>query len=242
MDELDISGKRYISTRRAARQHGYHSDYMGQLIRSKKVVGQKVGRAWYIEEESLDRYLGRAPATSEPIPTAGAVNEQTGTEPDSIVEESNSVELQERREEVPASEGVDSKTEETSLETRATPEAEEERELIQLKEQVEEEGPALVPIRKHETTSPLRSNGLRYVSDDIPAIPIVTRMPPVSNMSRQPVVHGYEAVVSTRFPFISLSIVGVCAIIGAVFVSHFVSATIVSEEGKSAIVEYAIHW
>ena len=51
MDELEISGKRYISTRRAAREHGYHSDYMGQLIRGKKVAGQKVGRAWYIEED-----------------------------------------------------------------------------------------------------------------------------------------------------------------------------------------------
>ncbi len=66
MDELEISGKRHISTRRAAREHGYHSDYMGQLIRSKKVAGQKVGRSWYIDEESLNAYLGKAPTPAPP--------------------------------------------------------------------------------------------------------------------------------------------------------------------------------
>lgn len=59
MDELEISGKRYISTRRAGKEHGYHSDYIGQLIRGNKVGGQKVGRAWYVDAESLTQYLGK---------------------------------------------------------------------------------------------------------------------------------------------------------------------------------------
>ncbi len=59
MDELEISGKRYISSRRAARQYKYHSDYIGQLIRGGKVVGAKVGRAWYVETKSLATYLGQ---------------------------------------------------------------------------------------------------------------------------------------------------------------------------------------
>jgi len=57
MDELEISGKRYLSSKRAAREHKYHADYIGQLIRSGKVVGTKVGRAWYVEAASLDEYL-----------------------------------------------------------------------------------------------------------------------------------------------------------------------------------------
>lgn len=57
MDELEISGKRYISSRRAAKEHHYHTDYIGQLIRGRKIKGTKVGRAWYVEEDSLRAYL-----------------------------------------------------------------------------------------------------------------------------------------------------------------------------------------
>jgi hypothetical protein len=57
MDELDISGKRYISSKRAAKENRYHTDYIGQLIRSGKIAGSKVGRTWYVEVESLARYL-----------------------------------------------------------------------------------------------------------------------------------------------------------------------------------------
>lgn len=59
MDELEISGKRYISSRRAAKENHYHTDYIGQLIRAKKIIGSKVGRAWYVEEESLKAYLNQ---------------------------------------------------------------------------------------------------------------------------------------------------------------------------------------
>jgi len=59
MDELEISGKRYISTRRAGKENKYHSDYIGQLIRGGKVKGQKVGRSWYVDESSLATYLGK---------------------------------------------------------------------------------------------------------------------------------------------------------------------------------------
>ncbi len=60
MDELEISGKRYISTHRAAKEYKYHADYIGQLIRGKKVSGRKVGRSWYVELDSLvAAYLGK---------------------------------------------------------------------------------------------------------------------------------------------------------------------------------------
>lgn len=57
MDELEISGKRYISSRRAGKEHRYHPDYIGQLIRGGKVPGQKVGRAWYVDAEALKAYF-----------------------------------------------------------------------------------------------------------------------------------------------------------------------------------------
>lgn len=58
MDELEISGKRYISARRAAKEYKYHSDYIGQLIRGKKLVGRKVGRSWYVELDSMKAFFG----------------------------------------------------------------------------------------------------------------------------------------------------------------------------------------
>jgi hypothetical protein len=59
MDELEIAGKRYLSSRRAAKEHRYHIDYIGQLIRAGKVTGKKVGRSWYVEETSLKNYLAQ---------------------------------------------------------------------------------------------------------------------------------------------------------------------------------------
>lgn len=64
MDELLLSGKKHISARRAAKENGYASDYIGQLIRAGKLAGQKVGRAWYVEEASLRSFLGK-PAPQE---------------------------------------------------------------------------------------------------------------------------------------------------------------------------------
>ena len=77
MDELEISGKRYISTRRAGKDHNYHADYIGQLIRAKKVEGRKIGRAWYVNADSLATYLGKeAPAHPRQIVEDVAVVEE----------------------------------------------------------------------------------------------------------------------------------------------------------------------
>lgn len=80
MDELEISGKRYISSVRAAKEHKYHSDYIGQLIRGGKVVGQKVGRAWYVEAKSLAEYLGKE------VPARGPVAKKVKPEPIAVEE------------------------------------------------------------------------------------------------------------------------------------------------------------
>ncbi len=74
MDELEISGRRYLSAKRAAKENRYHSDYIGQLIRAGKILGQKVGRAWYVDAESLEKYLEAAPEpVSEIVPVAEVV-------------------------------------------------------------------------------------------------------------------------------------------------------------------------
>jgi excisionase family DNA binding protein len=53
MDELEIKGKKYISSKRAAELTGYAKDYIGQMARSGKLPGMRMGRAWYVEKEAL---------------------------------------------------------------------------------------------------------------------------------------------------------------------------------------------
>ncbi len=75
MDELEISGKRYLSSKRAAKEHKYHADYIGQLIRAGKVVGTKVGRAWYVEAVSLDEYLANESTAAHGAPVSQATSQ-----------------------------------------------------------------------------------------------------------------------------------------------------------------------
>lgn len=68
MDELDVAGKKYISSKRASELTGYAKDYIGQLARAGKIPGTRFGRAWYVEETALMQHLGgdAAPIASEP--------------------------------------------------------------------------------------------------------------------------------------------------------------------------------
>lgn len=101
MEELQISGKRYISSRRAAKEHKYHSDYIGQLVRAGKVSGQKVGRAWYVDATSLSIYLGKEatqhasatqmPAENTASPVVEVVEEAPQIPEVAIVEEPKKV-------------------------------------------------------------------------------------------------------------------------------------------------------
>ena len=53
VDELEIQGKKYISSKRASELTGYAKDYVGQLARAGKIPGTRVGRAWYVEEATI---------------------------------------------------------------------------------------------------------------------------------------------------------------------------------------------
>jgi hypothetical protein len=58
MDELEIQGKKYISSKRAAEMTGYAKDYIGQLIRTEKIQGIRFGRAWFVVEEEILAHAG----------------------------------------------------------------------------------------------------------------------------------------------------------------------------------------
>jgi len=115
MDELEISGRRYISSRRAAEEHKYHADYIGQLVRGGKVAGQKVGRAWYVDAESLTEYLGKEAPPRGPMRAI-----KTETEPELVVKEAtptNMVEIEKEKDEEAAKK-------EASIPVQVEPEAE----------------------------------------------------------------------------------------------------------------------
>ena len=48
---------KFISLDEAAKISGYTSDYLGYLIRKKKLGGKKIGRNWFTTEKVLDTYL-----------------------------------------------------------------------------------------------------------------------------------------------------------------------------------------
>jgi excisionase family DNA binding protein len=51
-----IEGKEYISSDRAAKLVGYTKDYVGQLARAGKIKSKRIGRSWYIEEDSINKH------------------------------------------------------------------------------------------------------------------------------------------------------------------------------------------
>lgn len=70
MDELDVGGKRYISSKRGAELTGYAKDYIGQLARAGKVPGTRFGRAWFVEEAALLKHLGAEMTQTEEVVVA----------------------------------------------------------------------------------------------------------------------------------------------------------------------------
>lgn len=58
MEELEIQGKKYISSKRASEITGYAKDYVGQLARGGKVPAQRVGRSWYVDESAIREHVG----------------------------------------------------------------------------------------------------------------------------------------------------------------------------------------
>jgi len=49
--------KNFITTKNAGELSGYSSDYLARLARSGKIIGKRVGHSWFVEKESLERFL-----------------------------------------------------------------------------------------------------------------------------------------------------------------------------------------
>lgn len=263
MDELEISGKRYISTRRAAKEHGYHSDYMGQLIRGKKVVGQKVGRAWYIEEQSLAAYLGKElqpvqreqqvqpeqPAHKEPESVPAPVERLIAeVQAPAAAPQPHIVAPAVPEHSQPVAEEIIKEEAAQPTEARVAPQAEPRHEPLAQPPAREihhvphmEERETFIPVHTQAPRAQ-EAGGLRYAADDTPLMPVVTRAPqPLPQMAAQ-YDYAQPARTGGKFPYISLSLVAVVTLAAAAFASNFVTATVVTEQGKAATVQYAIHW
>lgn len=174
MDELEISGKRYISTRRAAKENKYHSDYIGQLIRGGKVQGQKVGRSWYVVADSLTDYLNHEvppkviEAPIEPVYETSVVE---------VVQPVASEKTEENHKPPVADETVESNL--VSSE-KFIIESEVENAEYQVPLKIKKEGEVKIEIL------PKRSlrKGLRYMADDGPLYPDIERnMPQAKNVA-----------------------------------------------------------
>lgn len=55
-DEIILSGKTYVSSKKAAQATGYARDYIGQLSRGGQIDAERVGGLWYVSMESLQDY------------------------------------------------------------------------------------------------------------------------------------------------------------------------------------------
>ncbi|MDB5189452.1 MAG: uncharacterized protein JWL82_409, partial [Parcubacteria group bacterium] len=49
--------KKFIPTKVAAKLSGYNSDYISRLCRERKIVGSQVGRVWFVEKASLEKFI-----------------------------------------------------------------------------------------------------------------------------------------------------------------------------------------
>ena len=56
VSEIFFENKKYFSVKDASSLTGYSKDYIGQLCRSNKIISRRIGRVWYVEEDSLLNY------------------------------------------------------------------------------------------------------------------------------------------------------------------------------------------
>jgi hypothetical protein len=77
MDKVVFDGKEYTKASVLAEKFRYTPDYLGQLCRAKKVDARLVGRAWYINLDSLNAHRDtryKAPEKSAEISPKKAIN------------------------------------------------------------------------------------------------------------------------------------------------------------------------
>lgn len=92
MEEISYKGETYVKGVDIAKELGYTSDYIGQLCRSKKVRCRQVGRAWYVNEESIrahkkGRYRSSLAKTKTAVQESKKEAEKEVTEPKQAYEQ-----------------------------------------------------------------------------------------------------------------------------------------------------------
>jgi hypothetical protein len=238
MDELTIAGKRYISARRAAREHRYHSDYIGQLVRANKVLGQKVGRSWYVEEESLVNYFNGetsviAPTALDTIPVVEKEEVEVLSVESPVAEEIIHVTPVAEPAEV-VDEPIEEKIEE---------------EIAVAQPSLEEEVIHSVPLRfaevsQEEIESPnTNESGLIYLADDADeeksheVTPVAAAVPQVPAATARRSARKYSFV-----PVVALVVFGAVVFGGSLLMSSHLSATIGVIEGQTAASGFVFQW
>jgi hypothetical protein len=261
MDELEISGKRYISTRRAAKEYKYHSDYIGQLIRGKKLLGRKVGRSWYVELESLTQHFGKEGASIAPAPVvAKAVAQKPAqvapveviTAPEEVVVSESEVVVEKEPELVVVEE---IKIQQPKIISQPVARVEQKMPEIKTEPKEASRDAIHIPIRVRRPSfeAPAKkAPTLTYVSDDEPYVPLtrveenmspVTTVMPRTEEEAEEIFEEEYAPTNNSTPL--KSIFGVMALGVIVFVvamggSILVSSQTVIEAGKTASVGYTL--
>ncbi|PIQ69005.1 MAG: hypothetical protein COV91_00765, partial [Candidatus Taylorbacteria bacterium CG11_big_fil_rev_8_21_14_0_20_46_11] len=83
--DLQIDGKRFISSSRGGTITGYNKDYIGQLCRDGRVDARLVGRSWFVSEDDLLRHKNSAPDFSgEGMVTGKQAGELSGYSSDYV--------------------------------------------------------------------------------------------------------------------------------------------------------------
>jgi len=260
MDELQISGKRYISSRRVARENGYTSDYIGQLIRAGKITGQKVGRAWYVDAASFDAYLGAEgitnteesaefPAEVSKIAEDGEVV-QGATEPEEVAQPALEEVLP-----VMATE-VQSEEDESEVNNIAVRETKEE-EIPSASEEIKNNEsvyhiPLHVVAREETKDTPAKNDsGLRYYADEEPLLPEISRNKKESRVDSEALgvarknrteIFAPAAARSHPMYAASLLITALAILAISAYVSSALSLNLSIEAGNTATAVYSIDW
>ena len=57
IEEKNIGGFNFLTTKEASKISGYSPDYISRLCRTGKVVGQQIGRSWFVDPKSFEAFL-----------------------------------------------------------------------------------------------------------------------------------------------------------------------------------------
>ncbi len=79
-DEITISDKSYVSSKRASEISSYAQDYIGQLARGGFIDARRIGGLWYVSMASIEAYKTNA-ESFKPQPPQGVAHD----EPESFV-------------------------------------------------------------------------------------------------------------------------------------------------------------